>query len=152
MNFVVWGQRSDDESIYDSWSDDDGDSTHKSRTTKKAQRTLVQPSLAQMCCNLQRVADAEMQEALEWLKVSLQEVLDDLDDNGDDEEGIALLPLTASCIQAMDNPTFLQLLDILSIDKPTDQETYWRIPGRWKAADLNQTNWSDKRCPGGDIA
>ncbi|XP_046687268.1 protein timeless homolog isoform X2 [Homalodisca vitripennis] len=134
----LWGQRSDDESIYDSWSDDDGDSTHKSRTTKKAQRTLVQPSLAQMCCNLQRVADAEMQEALEWLKVSLQEVLDDLDDNGDDEEGIALLPLTASCIQAMDNPTFLQLLDILSIDKPTDQETYWRIPGRWKAADLTR--------------
>lgn len=47
-------------------------------------------------------------------------MLDDLADS-DDEEGIALLPLTASGVQAMDNPLFLQLLDILSIEKPTDQ-------------------------------
>lgn len=47
-------------------------------------------------------------------------MLDDLADS-DDDEGIALLPLTASGVQAMDNPLFLQLLDILSIDKPTDQ-------------------------------
>lgn len=64
---------------------------------------------------------ADLREPLEWLKTSLQEVMEDLAEAEEDDEGTALLPLNPSCVQAMENPFFLQLLDIFSIDKPTDQ-------------------------------
>lgn len=61
-----------------------------------------------------------MQEPLDWLKISLQEVMEDLEGEEEDE-GTALLPLIPACVQAMENPLFLQLLDVLCVDKPTDQ-------------------------------
>lgn len=64
---------------------------------------------------------AEMKEALVWLESCLKDVLEDLDDGEDNEEGIALLPLSETSMCAMDNPIFLQLLDVIDVHKPTDQ-------------------------------
>lgn len=61
MPFPEWGVKSDDESIYDSWSEEEGDnvasSSVRNKRIKKAQH-IGQPTLAQMCCNLQKVVDA----------------------------------------------------------------------------------------------
>lgn len=59
--FPAWGMKSDDESIYDSWSEEEGDnaasSSGRNKRIKKTQH-IGQPTLAQMCCNLQKVVDA----------------------------------------------------------------------------------------------
>jgi len=70
---------------------------------------------------------SEMGEALEWIRESLQEVLDDRDEES--SEGIPLVPLTDHSSAAMDSPSFQKLLRALGFVPPADaQESYWRIP------------------------
>jgi hypothetical protein len=70
---------------------------------------------------------SEMGEALEWIRESLQDVLDDRDEES--SEGIPLVPLTDHSSAAMDSPSFQKLLRALGFAPPADaQESYWRIP------------------------
>lgn len=58
---IAWDKRSDDESIYDSWSDDDDDGGNlKDSTTEKPTNVIRngQPSMAQIHCNLKKVVEA----------------------------------------------------------------------------------------------
>lgn len=68
-----------------------------------------------------------MGEALEWLKESLQDILDDRDEES--SEGVPLVPLTDYSSVAMDSPSFQKLLRALGFVPPFDeQESYWRMP------------------------
>ena len=68
-----------------------------------------------------------MKEALEWIKESLEEAIEDRDEES--SEGIALVPITEESSVAMDSPHFQRLLRAIGIDPPADeQETYWRFP------------------------
>lgn len=68
-----------------------------------------------------------MSEALEWIKESLLDVLDDRDEES--TEGIPLVPLTDHSSAAMDSPSFQKLIRAMGFTPPADeQESYWRIP------------------------
>lgn len=68
-----------------------------------------------------------MREALEWIRESLQDVLDDRDEES--SEGIPLVPVTDYSSTAMDSPSFQKLLRAMGFVPPADaQESYWRIP------------------------
>ncbi|KYN04845.1 Protein timeless like protein [Cyphomyrmex costatus] len=122
--------------------DEDGEETRKSskrgaprrseEPTKKKQRnrrklpTIVYTD-AQLSGLLKDVIDRNMEEALEWIKESLQDVLDDRDEES--SEGIPLVPLTDYSLAAMDSPSFQKLLRAMGFVPPADgQESYWRIP------------------------
>lgn len=80
-----------------------------------------------------------MREALEWIRESLQDVLDDRDEES--IEGVPLVPLTDYSATAMDSPSFQKLLRALGFVPPADaQESYWRIPSNML------TNTIQKRC------
>ncbi|XP_012062583.1 PREDICTED: protein timeless homolog [Atta cephalotes] len=82
---------------------------------------------AQLSGLLKDVIDRNMKEALEWIKESLQDVLDDRDEES--FEGIPLVPLTDYSMAAMDSPSFQKLLRAMGFVPPADgQESYWRIP------------------------
>ncbi|XP_073971907.1 circadian regulator timeout isoform X3 [Rhodnius prolixus] len=72
-------------------------------------------------------------EGLKWIKASLQECLEDLED---DPSEVPLLPLSADSILSIDFKKFQQFLEALKICKPQQQEVYWRIPASWKDTDL----------------
>ncbi|XP_018314888.1 LOW QUALITY PROTEIN: protein timeless homolog [Mycetomoellerius zeteki] len=82
---------------------------------------------AQLSGLLKDVIDGNMGEALEWIKESLQDVLDERDEES--SEGIPLVPLTDYSLAAMDSPSFQKLLRAMGFVPPADgQESYWRIP------------------------
>lgn len=70
---------------------------------------------------------SDMSEALEWIKESLLDVLDDRDEES--SEGIPLVPLTDYSSAAMDSPSFQKLIRAMGFTPPSnEQESYWRIP------------------------
>lgn len=79
-----------------------------------------------------------MQEALKWFKESLEESLEDRDEESD--EGIALVPLTGETSAAMDSPSFQRLIRALGIEPPDLEQAYWRIPADMLPATIK------KRC------
>ncbi|XP_025075247.1 protein timeless homolog [Pogonomyrmex barbatus] len=98
----------------------------KQRNRRKLPTTIVYTD-AQLFGLVKDVIDRDMREALEWIKESLQDVLDDRDEES--SEGIPLVPLTDYSSAAMDSPSFQKLLRALGFVPPADaQESYWRIP------------------------
>lgn len=82
---------------------------------------------------------SDMREALEWIKESLQDILDDRDEES--TEGIPLVPLTDYSSAAMDSPSFQKLLRAMGFASPADaQESYWRVPANMLTATIQ------KRC------
>ncbi|XP_011690831.1 PREDICTED: protein timeless homolog isoform X1 [Wasmannia auropunctata] len=135
--------------------DEDGEETRKSSkrggaprrseepTKKKQQNRRKLPTIvytdAQLSGLLKDVIDRNMREALEWIKESLQDILDDRDEES--SEGIPLVPLTDYSSAAMDSPSFQKLLRAMGFVPPADaQESYWRIPANMLTATLQ------KRC------
>ena len=80
----------------------------------------------------------DMQEALEWIKESLEESLEDRDEES--EEGIAIVPLTAETSVAMESPSFQRLIRAMGIEPPALEQAYWRIPASMLPATIT------KRC------
>ncbi|XP_011874599.1 PREDICTED: protein timeless homolog isoform X2 [Vollenhovia emeryi] len=133
--------------------DEDGEETRKSskrggaprrseEPTKKKQRnrrklpTIVYTD-AQLSGLLKDVIDRDMREALEWIMESLQDVLDDRDEES--SEGIPLVPLTDCSSAAMDLPSFQKLLRAMGFVPPADaQESYWRIPANMLTTTLQK--------------
>ncbi|XP_012343215.2 protein timeless homolog [Apis florea] len=92
----------------------------------KKQTTMVYTD-AQLSGLLKDVIERNMSEALEWIKESLLDVLDDRDEES--SEGIPLVPLTDYSSAAMDSPSFQKLIRAMGFTPPADeQESYWRIP------------------------
>lgn len=78
-----------------------------------------------------------MREALEWIRESLQDALDDRDEES--SEGIPLVPLTDYSEAAMDSPSFQKLLRAMGFVPPADaQESYWRIPANMLTTTLQK--------------
>ncbi|KAG7212893.1 hypothetical protein KM043_002244 [Ampulex compressa] len=111
------------------------------RKTKKSTRrrpTIVYTD-AQLSGLLRDVIEKNMRESLEWIKESLQDAVDDRDEES--SEGIPLVPLTDYSTAAMDSPSFQRLLRALGIEPPADeQESYWRIPANMLTSTIR------KRC------
>ncbi|XP_032684190.1 protein timeless homolog isoform X2 [Odontomachus brunneus] len=110
----------------------DGGAPRRSEPAKKKQQnrrklpTVVYTD-AQLFGLLKDVIDRDMGEALEWIKESLQDILDDRDEES--SEGIPLVPLTDHSSAAMDSPSFQKLLRAMGFVPPADaQESYWRVP------------------------
>lgn len=62
-----------------------------------------------------------MTDALRWVSLSLQEVADDREVDGQ-EEIIPLVPISEEAMTAMENPEFLKLLTALNIVPPSDEQ------------------------------
>lgn len=60
-----------------------------------------------------------MEEALEWIESSLNEVLEEL---GDDEDDVPILPLADYSIKAMDSHEFQNFLKSIGIKPPADHQ------------------------------
>nr|XP_023016006.1 protein timeless homolog [Leptinotarsa decemlineata] len=68
------------------------------------------------------------QEALEWLKDSLSDAIEDYEDGND--VGIPLVPIMDYAVAAMEHEAFQKLLKGFGVSEPfVEQEAYWRIPG-----------------------
>lgn len=64
---------------------------------------------------------------MEWIKESLQDTLEDRDEES--TEGVPLVPVTDDSSASMDSPSFQKLLRAMGLVPPSDeQESYWRIP------------------------
>lgn len=80
-----------------------------------------------------------MREPLEWITESLQDILDDRDEES--SEGVPLVPLTDYSSAAMDSPSFQKLLRAMGFVPPADaQESYWRVPANMPTTTIQ------KRC------
>jgi hypothetical protein len=62
-----------------------------------------------------------MSDALRWVSLSLQEVADDREVDGE-EEAIPLVPISEEAITAMEDAQFLRLLNALNIVPPSDEQ------------------------------
>lgn len=60
-----------------------------------------------------------MKEALDWIESSLNEVLEDL---GDDESDVPVLPLADYSVTAMDDPNFQKFLKSIGIKPPSGSQ------------------------------
>lgn len=103
--------------------------SNKSKKTGKQKPTVhVAVPKAQICEILIKIVDSEMHEALEWLKESLSDAIEDYE--VENNEGIPLVPVMDYAETAMENPEFQRMLRMLGVCPPFDeQEAYWRIPG-----------------------
>lgn len=64
-----------------------------------------------------------MSSALEWIKESIEDVVDELENDPDgDEEGVPLVPIMESAITAMENEEFLKLIRAFDIEEPADEQ------------------------------
>ncbi|KAI4503488.1 hypothetical protein M0802_001710, partial [Mischocyttarus mexicanus] len=105
---------------------------------KKDQKTFLYTD-AQLSGLLKTVIEGNMTESLEWIKESLEDALDDRDEES--MEGIPLVPLTESSSNAMDSINFQKLLRAMGISPPmNEQEIYWRIPANMLSSTIR------KRC------
>ncbi|XP_048512372.1 protein timeless homolog isoform X2 [Athalia rosae] len=122
--------------------DESDDSSKKSQITpqrnKRSKKRLTisktgkQPTVsytnAQLSGLLKDIIDnGAIRDALEWIKESLEDALEDRDEESTD--GTPLVPITDSANAAMDIPSFQRFLRASGIEPPADeQESYWRIP------------------------
>ncbi|XP_070151223.1 protein timeless homolog [Polyergus mexicanus] len=112
------------------------ESTKKKQRNRRKLPTIVYTD-AQLSGLLKDVIDRDMREALEWIKESLQDILDDRDEES--SEGIPLVPLTDYSSTAMDSPSFQKLLRALGFVPPADaQESYWRMPANMLTATIQK--------------
>ncbi|XP_011499954.1 PREDICTED: protein timeless homolog [Ceratosolen solmsi marchali] len=98
----------------------------KKLKNKKNKQASICYTDAQLSGLLKDVIDNGMQETLRWLKESLEESLEDRDE--ETAEGLALVPLTAETSSALETASLQRLLRALGIEPPNAEEFYWRIP------------------------
>lgn len=113
--------------------------------SKKSKGTSRSPSLSRtdLCNMLTELVESGMSDALEWIRDSFGDALEDLEvednDNDGQEEGVPLVPLMEHSITAMDNETFLRILRAMHVHEPADeQETFWRISSNLSASKLKE--------------
>ncbi|KAF7271216.1 hypothetical protein GWI33_015878 [Rhynchophorus ferrugineus] len=108
-------------------------SSNKKKSNKK--RIVTTASKKRIIEMMIKVSDLEMQEALEWLKESLSDAIEDYE--VENNEGIPLVPVMDYAETAMENADFQQMLKGIGISPPFDeQEMYWRISSQIKPDEL----------------
>ncbi|KAK0179064.1 hypothetical protein PV327_007889 [Microctonus hyperodae] len=113
--------------------------SQKSNNKKSKKQPVIVYTDAQLAGLLKNVLDNNMKESLEWIRESLEEALEDRDEES--IEGIPLVPITDYSSAAMDSPSFQRLLRAIGIEPPAnEQEAYWRIPSIMLSATIR------KRC------
>lgn len=81
--------------------------------------------------------EESMKEAVEWLIESFTEAGEDYEEDSEDpDDGVPLVPILQSQREALEHPQFKELLQVLGVDAPTENEAYWRIPVFLKPDDL----------------
>ncbi|KAL7724650.1 hypothetical protein ACLKA6_008651 [Drosophila palustris] len=86
---------------------------------------------------ISQVDTEKYQEAIDWLKESLNEASEDTEDVAEDDDGVPLLPLLEVQKEAMEQSEFQKMLVALGMQPPiAGMENYWRIPTYLNAADL----------------
>ena len=79
----------------------------------------------------------EMKEVLKWLRESFEEEAKDRDEDPDEVEDVALVPMAAECSEAMEkNENIKKLLKMLKVTPPNEQERYWRLGASMSSSDL----------------
>nr|CAH7723460.1 unnamed protein product [Callosobruchus chinensis] len=79
--------------------------------------------------------EAGRSEALEWLKESFSDAIEDFEDGSD--ESVPLVPIMDYAITAMEQVEFQVMLKGFGVCEPFDeQETYWRIPNHLTVEEL----------------
>ncbi|XP_051170612.1 protein timeless homolog [Leptopilina boulardi] len=133
------GSDSDDSDSDGSTSSRDVPSTSRKQQKKGKQKkaTFIYSDF-QLSGLLKDVINNGMQEALKWITESLEESLDNRDEESD--EGIALVPLTGETSAAMDSPSFQRLIRAMGIEPPDQEQNFWRIPANMLPASIK------KRC------
>ncbi|XP_059218459.1 protein timeless homolog [Stomoxys calcitrans] len=77
------------------------------------------------------------QESIDWLKECIDDAAEDVDEPGDEDDGVPLVPLQEQQKEAMEDEHFKKVLVALGIQPPVlGMETYWRIPTYLNSADL----------------
>ncbi|EEZ99220.1 protein timeless homolog isoform X1 [Tribolium castaneum] len=101
----------------------------KSKKKKPVTRQVNMASDARIAALFIKLVESGMSEALEWLKDSFSDAVEDFE-NDDGCEGIPLVPIMDYAVNAMENADFIETLKALGVAEPFDeQEMYWRIPG-----------------------
>ncbi|KAG5899963.1 hypothetical protein JTB14_034534 [Gonioctena quinquepunctata] len=102
--------------------------TKKKPSKRKKRPISVRADRAELVKLLLDNMEAQQEEALDWLKDSISDAIEDYEDGTG--EGIPLVPIMDYATEAMENDKFKSLLKALGISEPFDeQEAYWRIPG-----------------------
>lgn len=65
-----------------------------------------------------------MAEALEWIKESFSDAIEDLEDDqdGNDADGVPIVPILDCAVAAMDDDGFLKLLRAFGAQEPFDEQ------------------------------
>ncbi|KAK7070397.1 hypothetical protein SK128_017324 [Halocaridina rubra] len=128
-----WSDGESDEEIHDDWSDEDSDNAEPAneqsvRKPKPHIPLVATPGLVSK--SLRAVIEANMKEAVEWLSGVLRDVADDREEDGDFEP-VPILAMTETCIDAMENKQFQELMKLIGLQPPlNNQEMFWRVPSR----------------------
>lgn len=81
--------------------------------------------------------DEKYRVVIDWLKECLDEAADDMEEVGEDDDGVPLVPLQDLQKEAMEDDSFKKVLVALGIQPPVfGMENYWRIPMYLNSADL----------------
>lgn len=84
--------------------------------------------------------ETQFQPVLGWLEESLNDAVDDLNDDvdGDPDDCVPLVPFTGEQRDGLEDTAVRRLLTSLGLQQPGDDEatSYWRIPQQWRADDL----------------
>lgn len=67
----------------------------------------------------------DMSSALEWIKECIDDLVDDMENDPDDNgEGIPIVPILESAVNAIDNDDFLKLLRAFGFQEPSDEQVF----------------------------
>ncbi|KAJ3665894.1 hypothetical protein Zmor_001358 [Zophobas morio] len=90
----------------------------KASQVKKKQGPVSDTRIARLLINL---IGKGLEEAVEWLKESLADAIEDFEDD-DSCEGIPLVPIMDYAVNAMENADFQETLKALGIVEPFDEQ------------------------------
>ena len=87
---------------------------------------------------LRRLVEHDYMEQIKWIQRSLQRTADDRKEPGE-YLGVPIVPLTEDNENAMDDPDFVNFLELIGLSKPVvGQEAFWRIGGELTYTQLIQ--------------
>ncbi|VEN61781.1 unnamed protein product [Callosobruchus maculatus] len=105
------------------------------RKPTKKRGTGAQTSKPELIKMILANFEAGRSEALEWLKESFSDAIEDFADGSD--ESVPLVPIMDYAITAMEEVEFQVMLKGFGVCEPFDeQETYWRIPSHLSVEEL----------------
>ncbi|CAH1993708.1 unnamed protein product [Acanthoscelides obtectus] len=107
----------------------------QSKKSTKKRGAASQTSKPELIKMILQNTESGRQEALQWLKESFSDAIEDFEDGSD--ESVPLVPIMDYAITAMDEGDFQIMLKGFGVCEPFDeQESYWRIPSHLSIEEL----------------